>query len=95
MAKSSTALDVGLLDTPASLPASLDLRTRWWDVDDQANSDSCVGWASTDEVARYMCVTANRLPLAKKLSPRFTWTARKETDHRTRRCPPETSDEIV
>ena len=95
MAKSSTALDVGLLDTPASLPASLDLRTRWWDVDDQANSDSCVGWASTDEVARYMFVTANRLPQAKKLSPRFTWTACKETDHRPRRCPPETSDEIV
>jgi hypothetical protein len=79
----------------AGHPRSLNLRTRRWDVGDQANSGSCVGWASTDEVAWYTFVTANRLRQATKLSPRFTWMACKETDHRPRRCPPETSDQIV
>jgi hypothetical protein len=95
MAKSSTALDVGPLGAPLRCrPASI-CGSGVEDVGDQVNSGSRVGWASPDEVARYMFVTANRLPQATKLSPRFTWTAYKETDHRPRWCPPETSDEIV
>jgi C1A family cysteine protease len=82
------ALDAGALGAPARLAASLDLRKPWWDVGDQGNTGSCVGWASTDGVARYMFVTASRLPQATKLSPRFTWMACKETDSFTSR--PET-----
>ena len=59
---------------------SLDLRQPWWDVGDQKNTGSCVGWGSTDSVARYMFVKANRLAQTAKLSPRFTWMASKETD---------------
>ncbi|MGP0106989.1 C1 family peptidase [Rhodoblastus sp.] len=65
---------------PAKLPASVDLRAAWWDVGDQENTGSCVGWASTDGVARYMFAKANRLAQNAKLSPRFTWMASKSMD---------------
>jgi C1A family cysteine protease len=74
------AVAAGSLQAPAALPASVDLRAAWWDVGDQANTGSCVGWGSTDGVARYMFVHAGRLAQNLKLSPRFTWMASKETD---------------
>jgi C1A family cysteine protease len=77
----SSALAAGALAAgPAALPASVDLRASWWTIGDQKNTGSCVGWASTDGVARYMFVKANRLAKTVKLSPRFTWMASKETD---------------
>ncbi len=82
------AVESGTLGAPAALPASLDLRKPWWDIGDQKNTGSCVGWGSTDGVANYMFVMANRLPQNVKLSPRFTWMASKETDQFTTR--PET-----
>jgi C1A family cysteine protease len=81
----SDALEVGVVATPRALPASLDLRKAWWDIGDQGSTGSCVGWGSTDGVARYMFVTANRLTQATHLSPRFTWMASKETDPFTAR----------
>jgi C1A family cysteine protease len=65
---------------PAALPASVDLRAAWWDIGDQEHTGSCVGWGSTDAVARYHFVKAGRLAQNEKLSPRFTWMASKETD---------------
>jgi C1A family cysteine protease len=82
------AVESGVLGAAGALPASLDLRKPWWDIGDQKNTGSCVGWGSTDGVARYMFVTANRLAKTDKLSPRFTWMASKETDTLTSR--PET-----
>lgn len=73
---------------PAALPASVDLRAAWWDIGDQENTGSCVGWASTDGVARYHFVKAGKLEKKSKLSPRCTWMASKETDTFTSR--PET-----
>jgi len=78
---SSSALAAGALGAaPAALPASVDLRAAWWTVGDQKNTGSCVGWASTDGVARYLFVQAGRLAKNDPLSPRFTWMASKETD---------------
>jgi C1A family cysteine protease len=82
------ALAAGALSAPAALPASVDLRAAWWDIGNQENTGSCVGWGSTDGVARYMFVKAGRLAQNAKLSPRFTWMASKETDQFTTR--PET-----
>jgi C1A family cysteine protease len=73
---------------PATLPASVDLRAAWWDIGDQQNTGSCVGWGSTDGVARYHFVKAGKLAQNAKLSPRCTWMASKETDQFTNR--PET-----
>jgi papain like protease len=65
---------------PAALPAAVDLRAAWWDIGDQEATGSCVGWGSTDGVARYHFVKAGRLAQNVKLSPRYTWMACKETD---------------
>ena len=78
----------GIAASPATLPASVDLRAPWWDIGDQQNTGSCVGWGSTDGVARYHFVNAGRLAQNAKLSPRCTWMASKETDQFTSR--PET-----
>ena len=72
----------------AALPASVDLRAAWWGIGDQESTGSCVGWASTDGVARYHMVKAGKLPQDGRLSPRCTWMASKETDEITNR--PET-----
>jgi len=77
-----------LLSARPAAPASLDLRRAWWAVGDQGDTGACVGWASTDGVARHMFVAAKRLTQSTKLSPRFTWMASKETDEFTHR--PET-----
>jgi C1A family cysteine protease len=75
------AVQAGLLkNILVNLAPHLDLREAWWDVGNQENTGSCVGWGSTDSVARYMFVKANRLAPTAKLSPRFTWMASKETD---------------
>ncbi len=74
------ALAGGALQAPASPPASIDLRATWWDIGNQEQTGSCVGWGSTDGVARYMFTKAGRLGKKEKLSPRFTWMASKETD---------------
>jgi len=73
---------------PAAPPPAVDLRAPWWDIGDQGSTGSCVGWASTDGVARYHFVKAGRLAQNGKLSPRCTWMASKETDTLTNR--PET-----
>lgn len=63
-----------------SLPATVDLRKPWWTIGDQEQTGSCVGWASTDGVARYHFVKGKGLPKTEMLSPRYTWMASKETD---------------
>jgi hypothetical protein len=73
---------------PAALPASVDLRAEWWGIGDQENTGSCVGWASTDGVARFHMVQAAKIARPGFLSPRCTWMASKETDAFTSR--PET-----
>jgi len=64
----------------ATLPASVDRRETWWNIGNQEATGSCVGWASTDGVARYHMVKAGKLPQSGRLSPRATWMASKETD---------------
>jgi Papain family cysteine protease len=82
------ALASGAVGAVAALPASVDLRQAWWNVGDQQNTGSCVGWASADGVARYHMVKANRIAKPGLLSPRYVWMASKETDADTAR--PET-----
>ena len=77
------ALAAGAVGPLAALPASVDLRAAWWDIGDQESTGSCVGWASTDGIARYHMVKAKKLGQKVKLSPRFTWMACKETDQFT------------
>lgn len=77
------AVAAGVVTTPVAQPGGVDLRAPWWDVGNQESTGSCVGWSSTDGVARYMFVKAGRLAQTDRLSPRFTWMASKETDELT------------
>lgn len=74
------AIASGALGAPVAPPPSVDLRAPWWNIGDQEQTGSCVGWASTDGVVRYHMVKANRLGQSDRLSPRCTWMASKETD---------------
>jgi papain like protease len=62
----------------AEPPDAFDLRAPWWDVGDQGETGSCVGWALADSVLRRQLVGAGRLAEAERLSPRFMWMAAKE-----------------
>jgi len=85
----NNALAANAIAAPAAvLPPSIDLRAAWWDIGNQESTGSCVGWASTDGVARYHMVKAGKLTKTERLSPRCTWMASKETDEYVNR--PET-----
>jgi len=75
------AVASGAVAAVATPPATVDLRAAWWTIGDQEQTGSCVGWASTDGVARFHMVKAGRLPQNQLLSPRATWMASKETDN--------------
>ncbi len=77
-----TALEAkAIASLPATLPASVDLRDdSWWKIGDQENTGSCVGWGTTDGVARYHFVKAGRLGPNELLSVRHSWMGAKESD---------------
>lgn len=74
------ALEAGVLRALRAIPASRDLREGWWNVGDQGNTGSCVGWATADSVLRWHFVKAGRIAQSEQFSPRFIWMASKETD---------------
>ena len=76
----SHAREAGLLAAKPAIPASKDLREKWWDVGDQGNTGSCVGWAAADSVLRWHFVKANLLTGDEHLSVKYIWMAAKETD---------------
>ena len=74
------AMQSAAVTAVAAPPTSVDLRAAWWNIGDQEDTGSCVGWASTDGVMRYHLVKAGKLGPKERLSPRATWMASKETD---------------
>jgi hypothetical protein len=74
------ATSAGILTRSTRLPASIDLREKWWAIGDQGASGSCVGWATADSLLRWHFVKAKRLRQKDPLSVRFIWMAAKETD---------------
>lgn len=76
----STALSAGLV-AAGTIPSSKDLREpAWWEIGDQGQTGSCVGWATADSVLRWHFVKKGSVAKTDLLSPRFTWMASKETD---------------
>lgn len=74
------ALQSGAIRQAAAAPGAVDLRQTWWEIGDQEDTGSCVGWASTDGVMRYHLQKAGKLGENDHLSVRCTWMASKETD---------------
>ncbi len=62
------------------LPPARDLREAWWEIGDQGQTGSCVGWATGDGVIRWHMVKAGRIGQAEHISERYLWMAAKETD---------------
>ena len=58
----------------------MDLRAEWGGIGDLEITGSCVGWASTDGVARFHMVKAAKIAKPGFLSARCTWMAPRETD---------------
>jgi C1A family cysteine protease len=69
-----------MLTASAAVPASKDLREKWWEIGDQGATGSCVGWATADSVLRWHFVNAGRFSKEDHLSVRYVWMAAKETD---------------
>ena len=80
------ALAAGIIQAPAAIPASVDLRETWWPIRDQLDSGSCVGWGTGDSVCRWHFVKAGKLAKDQMLSVRYLWMAAKEMDEFTS-CP--------
>jgi len=75
-----SALAAGILEAAPPIPPAKDLREKWWTINDQGSTGSCVGWATADSVLRWHFLKAGRLTTKQVLSPRFIWMAAKETD---------------
>lgn len=58
----------------------IDRREDWWEIGDQLQTGSCVGWSSTDGILRYHLVKKGLIKPEDKLSPWLTWMAAKATD---------------
>lgn len=69
-----------ILEEPAAIPPSVDLRENWWKIGDQRDTGSCVGWATADGVLRWHLVKSGKLSSQDLLSVRFQWMAAKEVD---------------
>lgn len=80
-----TAVYTKFLIRNKPLPLSKDLRRDWWDISDQLNTGSCVGWAVADSVLRWLFVEKGLLKPEKRLSARFIWMASKELDELNQR----------
>jgi hypothetical protein len=74
------AVKSGLISDIYTPPESVDLRERWWGVDNQGQSGACVGYATAYGVLRWLYVKAGIMPRNQKPSARFIWMANKETD---------------
>ena len=64
------------------IPASRDLREAWWNIGNQGDTGSCVGWALADSVLRYHFVKSGKLRKHEHISVRYIWMAAKEMDHK-------------
>lgn len=76
----TAAVGSEILAVPREISPSVDLREAWWDIGDQKDTGSCVGWASADGILRWHLFKAQKINKNEKLSVRFQWMAAKEAD---------------
>lgn len=74
------AVEAGVVDIAARIPARKDLRASWWKIDNQDGTGACVGYATAYGVLRWHYVTKGLLKKSERPSARFIWMANKETD---------------
>jgi hypothetical protein len=64
----------------AAFPGTVDMRENWYDIGDQMDTGSCVGWGVGDSVIRWQMADCGRINQQDHLSVRYLWMASKETD---------------
>lgn len=79
----SNAVTARVARKRVTLPPSVDLRESWWQINDQLQTGSCVGWATADGLLRWHFVKSGKIKKNELLSVRFTWMSAKETDEFT------------
>lgn len=81
------AIDAGLIEKRPKVPTKVDLRQKWWPIDDQGKTGACVGYATAFGVLRWLYVEKGLLRKGNskpnRPSARFIWMANKETDELT------------
>lgn len=77
------AIASGAIDGDADIPKNVDLREKWWKIDNQGNTGACVGYSSAYGVLRWHYVQKKLIKKNQKPSARFIWMANKETDNIT------------
>lgn len=77
------AIDAGVVDSAAPVPAAKDLRETWWEINDQKKTGACVGFATAYGILRWHYVNESRITTDDLPSARFIWMANKETDEIT------------
>lgn len=77
------AVTANLIRARIALPPTVDLREKWWEINDQEQTGSCVGWATADGLLRWHFVKKGKIRTNELLSVRFTWMSAKETDEFT------------
>jgi hypothetical protein len=77
------AVDAGVVSLAPITPNSIDLRKKWWEINDQKKTGACVGFATAYGVLRWHFVKDNKIPREELPSARFIWMANKETDEIT------------
>jgi len=78
--KIERAQKLGYLPEKIKVPSKVDLRRSWWNVGNQGNTGSCVGWATASGLLRYHFTKARKIKPGEKISVRFIWMASKEMD---------------
>lgn len=73
-------ISAGVVPKPKSIPKSKDLREKWWEVGNQEDTGSCVGWAAAEGILRWHFVKSKKLQPNEHLAVRYIWMASKETD---------------
>lgn len=76
----SAAVAANIATAKKSIPQQIDLREKWWHINDQKDTGSCVGWATADGLLRWHFVKHGLIIPKQLLSVRFIWMAAKETD---------------
>ncbi len=74
------AVSAGVIPRNKPLPDSVDLRARWWKVQDQGKTGACVGYATAYGLLWRQAVEVGRIRTKDLPSARFIWMANKETD---------------
>lgn len=79
------ALSARVIPRREPVPESVDLRARWWRVQNQGETGACVGYATAYGLLWRQGVTAGKISTKQMPSARFIWMANKETDGLTAR----------